>query len=541
MYKIFRISELVKRLENMSKHERYDNVIRTIHEIYENRMLKNPTAFVNSDELKQTFSSLSNLNNKSEFRAYFTDIFPTNVQPEPKVDDAFRHAGYEENFRPSPIEVTKTDEQVIREASLNAIQKIASSKILSNPQYHFHEFVRVASEGKNSGIALCTIGFNTPKGETNIQVPVVVVEGNVQNPTSFYVKGSYKPFAFTREFLKTYSSTYSPAFREVSTELSGAETIGTYSMITDHQDIKEASVMEGDAIENSNISVGYSIPIDECLTAQMGEAQQGIMEAIDKARKTAENKMNRGMNGEIMNLDLQISYSGYMNSEGETTTEIPEERPVDGIIAFNASQKTKNGLKTITIPVDVNGNIFAASTFHTRTGGRHELNANAIVEYFADEKEPANEDTPESDTFSEAFLVSGSTLNEIRREMKASIDSDNLGRAAVCLKVIAKKFGNEAFKTASYEFIQFVQEATDSKNNINKCSSCAFFSAPGSKGSTHNIPFCQKLSSDITKVKLGDMTPSDCIKRESSFHWTQENDPEYANYVSTQDVLTNGE
>jgi len=530
---IFSIKDLVSRLQKMAEENRYDTVIGTIRDIYENRMKKDSSVFIYSDDIKKTYSSLSNLNTQSNFKEYFSDIFPSKKQEEPKINNSFRHAGYEEDFRPTPVDSVKPEEKKIQENSLNAIMEIASSKIVSNPQYHFHEFVRVATEGKNSGIALWSISFDTSKGKTRIQVPVIVVEGTIQKPSSFYVKGSYKPFAFNSESIKNYSSTYVPSFRAPLTENSGVKTIGIYSVMSDRQDIKEAEL---ETMENNNLSVGYSIPVDESLTAKLDEAQKGVMEVIDKARNFAESKINRGQDGNIMNINLQISYSGYMNEINEPV-EMPEEKPLGGIIAFNASQKTKSGLKTITIPVFVNGNQFSANKFHTKNGS-YDLNANSVLKYFAEEEKVEDkEETIDSDSFSDAFLISSASLNEIRREMKNSVDSDNLKRAATCLKVISNRFGNDAFKSASYEFIQFVQENIDSKNNIKRCASCKFYSEPGTKGSIHNIPFCNKLSVDVNKAKLGNLAPSDCIKKESSFHWV----PEDGNYISSENVFINQE
>ena len=67
-----------------------------------------------------------------------------------------------------------------------------------------------------------------------------------------------------------------------------------------------------------------------------------------------------------MNVNLQITYSGALGLDGSNID--PSEEKVEGVFAFNASQNTRNGLKTITIPVVFANNTLSAPTFYTDKG-----------------------------------------------------------------------------------------------------------------------------------------------------------------------------
>lgn len=455
--KRFAIADLVSRLEKIAMENRYDQVSRIMHEVYEKKMDKNPELIVSSDDIKKTWSSVYNLNPQSEFKDKLEEVFEkSDEQTSFSEGSPFRIAGFEEDYRPTPTEVVKSEEEIIKDASFSLIRKVASGSV-TNPQYHFGQFVKVPQAGRDSGVALWTLAFNTGKGYATVSVPVNVVNGHVNSPEVFYAIGNPKAIPFTSEELRTFANSFSPELKPSVTEHTGFDQIGTSTVITDRQDIKEAS----EVIENNNISLAYSVPIDESLTSNVGHVETAIATAIANARTLVEGKVKNSNKGS-MNVNLQISYSGALGLDGKDID--PSQEKVEGVFAFNASQNTRNGLKTITIPVVLAGNKYEANSFYSEKG-QQELNASNVLDYFANENTEVRPETSSDPTqaFSDAFLAylkHDATYGEIIEEIKANIYNNQFTKAATYLDIISSRFGDKALKAASENYIQFVREAS---------------------------------------------------------------------------------
>ncbi len=467
--KIFAISDLVSRLGKIASENRYDQVSRIMHEVYENRMEKNPNLIVSSADIRELWSSVYNLNPQSNFTDNLDEVFGKEETNEITMTEGspFRIAGFDEDFRPTPTEVGKTEEEEIKDASFNLIKKITSGNVV-NPQYHYGQFVNVPQAGSNSGVALWTVAFNTKKGTAKISVPVNIINGGVNNPEVFYATGHIKGIPFTAENLKSFASSYVPSDKGPSTELSGFNQIGTNTIITEKQNIKEAQITDEQAAENNNIELSYSVPVDESLTANVGKIEEAFSEAIEEARAYVENKVKRNETDKSkINVNIQINYSGALGLDGKDIDSSSEN--VEGIFAFNASQKTRNGLKTITIPVIVANNQMDAPSFYTENS-QIPLNSLNVMNYFTNEsvqheRESSSEPT---EAFSEAFtafLNHDATYGQILEEIKASIKDSEYVKAASYLEIIGKRFGTDAVKQASDSYLKFVKEASVERFN----------------------------------------------------------------------------
>jgi len=456
--KKFAIADLVKRLGSIADDNRYDQVSRTMHEVYEKRMEKNPESVVTASDVREMYSSVSNLNPQSNFTDNLDEIFGGEGESATITEGSpFRVAGWEEDFRPTPTEVYKSEEEIIKDASFGLLKKVAAGNVV-NPQYHFGQFVQVPKAGPNAGVALWSIAFNTKRGTANISVPVNVVNGGIHNPKVFYATGHLKGIPFTAENLKAFASDYNPAGGQASTELSGFDQIGQMSVITDRQDIKEGSASD----EDQSISLGYTTSIDDSLTSDVGDTGEAFSKALEASRNYVEKKVKLGSGNKKMNLDLHVKYSGAFELNGNPMD--PATEDVKGVFAFNATKNTRNGLKTITIPVVFAENQMQAPSFHTERG-ENALNADNINNYFVSEsaESPKNVSTSEpTDAFSEAFtafLKSDATYAQILAEVEGAVNSNNLMKAASYLEIIGNRFGAEALKEASTNFYSFVKSA----------------------------------------------------------------------------------
>ncbi len=468
--KIFAIGDLVKRLNQIASENRYDQVSRSIQEVYEKRMDKNPNLTVSAAEIREVWSEVSNLNPNSDFRDKLSEAFEGSTisitESSPfKTEKSARIAGWEEDFRPTPIEsASKSEEEIIKDASFSLLKKVATGNI-TNPQYHFGQFVGIAKAGPNSGVALWTLAFNTKMGIATVSVPVNVIAGKVQTPEIFYPTGAKKGIAYTAENLKQFAATYDPGYRKPLTELTGFEQIGQSTIINEHQDIKEASLEEQETIkENNNIQLSYTVPIDESLTSNIGHVEAAFNKAINTARSYVEQKV-RTSGKQSMNINMQISYSGALGLDGQEIDQ--SSKNPTGVFAFNASQKTRNGLKTITIPVVLANDQMEAPTFYTENGSQP-LNASNVMNYFSNENIEVNPQTSSEPTeaFTEAFtafLKYHATYGQIMEEIKGSIKDGEFVKAASYLEIINNRFGGEALKKASEDYISFVKQASNER------------------------------------------------------------------------------
>jgi hypothetical protein len=459
--KKFAIADLVTRLESIADDNRYDQVSRTMHEVYEKRMASSPDSVVTASDVRDVFSNVSNLNPASNFTDNLDEVFGDEGETGVITEGSpFRVAGWEEDYRPTPTEVYKTEEEIVKDASFGMLKKVASGSVV-NPQYHFSQFVNVPSAGPNAGVALWSIAFNTKRGTANISVPVNIVNGGVHTPEVFYVSGHLKGIPFTAENLKAFASEYKPADKEASTELSGFDQIGQMSVITDRQDIKEANVSD----EDQSVSVGYTTSIEDSLISDVGSTGEAFMKALEATRNYVEKKVKQGSNNKNMNMNIQVKYSGAMDMAGEKMD--PSVENVKGVFAFNATQNTRNGLKTITIPVVFADNQMEAPSFHTEKG-EAPLSADNVNDYFTSEsaEAPLAASTSDpTDAFSEAFtafLKSEATYGQILAEVEAAVKGNNLLKAASFLEIINNRFGADALTQASTEFYSFVKSARDS-------------------------------------------------------------------------------
>lgn len=521
--KFFAIRDLVSKLSEIAAQNRHDQVARTIHDIFEKRAEVKPQTVVSSEDIKQIYSSVLNLNPRTEFKQYFSDIFEAPKEASVDETNKYRYADFTDDFRPTPVEIIKTQEQIIKDDTFEKIKSIASSKILDNPQYHYIDYVKA---NDLSGIALWNVSFNTRRGNANINVPVIISNGFVQEPKHFYTGLNKEARLFTQEELSDYSSEFNPGFREAQTELSGAENIGNQVLLNERYDIKENLNQEG-----IDINIAYTVPIDESLTSTVGQVQEELNKAIDQARTYLENKIKNGNDGRELNINMQICYGGELTIGKNNDSNNGYAQ--DSILAFTASQNTPRGLKTIAIPVVIKNNQCFASDFFSGTKA-YELNAEEVNNFFSNTEGTTEQIS--SDAFSDAFLATDATLNQLRKELKASVDSNNISRATGCLQIIGEKFGQDAFKKASNDFVSFVKEAEESKENHIKCVGCPFFMQPSAKGATRTIPYCQKLSSDVSNIKRGNVTPRDCMKREANIIDSQ-NDKMYSNELSKYNVF----
>ncbi len=468
--KIFAIAELVGKLDKIATENRYDQVSQIMREVYEKKMEKNPNLTVSSDEIRKTWSTVYNLNPNSNFTDKLDEVFEKQDESQSFSEGSpFRIAGFEEDFRPTPIDVKKSEEEIIKDSSFGLLKKVAAGHVV-NPQYHFGQFVNVPQAGEGAGVALWTIAFNTKRGLANISVPINVVAGRIYPPEVFYATGHIKGIPFNSENLKAFASEYNPGGGQAKTELSDFGHLGTNSYISERQDIKEAQV-NNEGSQAHTISVSYSVPLDESLVANVDKAEAGVQRAISEARSFVEQKIRTANPKGSMNINLQINYSGALGLDGEQL-QPSVEQPVEGVFAFNASQKTRNGLKTITIPVVLANNKYAADVFHTESGPQ-ELNASNVMNYFsAENQEPKSEDAP-SDAFSEAFMAflkSDATYGQILDEIKATIKSNEYKKAASYLMIINERFGDNAFKHASENYVEFVKQAAEENRQLSTSS-----------------------------------------------------------------------
>jgi len=461
--KRFAISDLVSRLGVIASENRYDQVSRIMHEVYEKKMEKNPELIVSSDDIKKTWSSVYNLNPQSDFKDKLEEVFDKNEQTSFSEGSPFRVAGYDEDFRPSPVDVEpKSQEELIKDASFNLIKRVASGNV-TNPQYHFGQYVNVPQAGANSGVALWTLAFNTGKGQATVSVPVNIVNGHINSPEIFYATGHTKGLPFTAEQLRTFASSFSPVLKASETEHTGFGALGESTIISERQDIKEGS---SDVTENSNISLAYSVPLDDSLTSNVGHVETAINNAIVQARNLIEKKVKHANGQGSMNVNLQISYSGALGLDGNEIE--PSDEKVEGVFAFNASQNTRNGLKTITIPVVIANNSLEAPAFFTSDNTKQDLTPTNVSSYFASQNVETRPETSSDPTqaFSDAFLAylkHDATYGEIVDEIRASINEEKFTKAASYLDIISERFGDRALKAASDNYIQFVREASIEK------------------------------------------------------------------------------
>jgi hypothetical protein len=490
-FKVYKVSDIVGKLEKISSEDRYDQVTRNVHNFFEKKMASNSNMLVSSDDIKNTFSTFATMNPQSNFRDHFPEVFAAEVAPEAKAQDGRYEStfGREEvladDYRPMALEYQPDAVEEIKKASLEKVRKVAESS-LTFPDYKFAGYTKVENYG-NSGFASWTVAFNTGKGMASINVPVVVVDGYAHAPIKFYSASGEGEFS--KDGLSNFAKSYR-GDRLVASQTSGLKQIGLQSSIQIEAQVGTpvgiGGVDETEGSENSNVSLSYSVPMNAEFEAKIDGIQQNLVAAIDVARQEALSKIRSSDNSpnKSLSVNMQISYSGALDfnevdgataseaSEvpGEIEVEVPGAEMIketavpedfDGVIAFNAVGKTLGGIRVATIPVRVRGGVATAEAFYG-DGDVHPLSAQNLSSFLLKEvaTTEAEESTDEVSAYADAFLASAS-YNELRKEMKDSIDKSRTKRANACLYAIANKFGADAAANAMNDYSAW----SDAKTN----------------------------------------------------------------------------
>jgi len=561
----------MSRLNKISEIERHDQVVRNIQAFYAKKQAENPDTFYSNAHIQNAFSNFAGMNRESRFREHFPEIFD---QPKENTSSAGRDNTFVQEHE---MVMSKSSDDFIKSSSLQKVKKIVDAS-LAAPEYTYNGYVKVKNMG-DSGFANWNVKFATARGYANISVPVTIVDGYAYDVERFFTPEK-ESIAFNKKELYHYASNYSGSMRKVAEQKSGLTAMGQQAVLTESQ-----IDYQNDVVENNSININYSIPISEEFTAKMDVAEQSLMNVINRARQEVEMKLSQGDKGTNLNLSVNLSYSGALPYTEEQmacetcgptypTEDVPAEMPnvvipvqtenvsspynvkpeevaeefgiapepvpaeFQGIIAFNIKNKTRNGMRIATIPVEVLGKKIAVSNnFFGKNGIAMKLDALTLTDYLNSNEEVVNTSDEERDAFSDAFLASDMSLNQLRKEMKQSIDSNNIARANACLGTVASRFGQEAVQSVTKEYLTWVREATDARNNENTCIGCAFFASPRDKRASHTMAFCNKLSTPVTQVKRGSLAPSDCERRIDSINWDTKNDNMYDGDIKTSSIV----
>ncbi len=441
--KVFSISELVDRLSKVAEVNRYDQVSRNVHAIFESKMKNNPDAVVNSSDLKGVYSTFAGMNPQSDFRNYFDDVFKTETAEAKPNEMVFgRDNSFSADIRPSVVEIPVDMDATIRDASLVEIKNVVAG-IVENPQYKFQGFSKVANVG---GFANWKVSFETGHGIAEIGVPVIITDEAAYAPNKFSsATGSHD---FNKETLKDFSRSYI-GDRAVAAGKSSIQSLGTLSIIPTEQFVDDV-----DSSEPLNISLAMDMtPIDESLTASVDGMDKSTFAAIEGARQAVMSKLSLDASGNKKTSNLQLAYAGAVRFE-----DMPNDTETfNGVIAFNASRKNRFGSNNVTIPVEVRGQLQVANTFMDSSQNPHELNATTV------DLALGASDAVEIESFSDAFLASVASYSELSREMKESIYNGNMKRANSVIKAITNRFEDSVVKNAMNDYIEYVKDAAEKK------------------------------------------------------------------------------
>lgn len=444
--KLFSISELVNRLSKVADENRYDQVARNVHAIFEARMQNSPEGIVSSADLKKVYSTFAGMDTQSKFRDYFEDIFKEETAAAENGLVFSRDNSFSEEFRPTTLEYTPNIDDQIKAASLTEIQKVISGTVV-NPQYRYQGFTNVANVG---GFANWTVAFETGHGVAEIAVPVIVTEEAAHAPNQF--SSGEGTHAFNKETLANFARAYSGARLRAASK-SGLEYLGTQSLIPIEQFVTDINTDEPIEVTAG----GGSTPIDERLTATVDGMQKSTFDAIERARVAATNKLTKDSAGNAVPNNVQIAYAGSVRFEDMPN----DEENFNGVVAFNASRKTRFGTRTITIPVEIRGNVHVADVFVDQSQVSHNLNATAVDVALGENGTEA--DAADAEAFGDAFLASMASYKQLCDEMKASIYNGNLKRASAVIKAIANRFDDAVVKNAMDDYLEYVKDAASKK------------------------------------------------------------------------------
>lgn len=487
--KFFPIAELVSRLEKVSEANRFDQVSRNVHAIYEQRMSKDPNQFVAAGDLRSTYSTFAGMNRESDFRDHFEDVFdgPEEIAPKKDGEGSFDRANFTSENRVLASTITRDYASEVKAKSLDSIRKTIESS-LASPEYSYGGFVRVAGMG-DSGFANWTVYFPTARGKAAVNIPVTVVDGFPHTPEKFFgMSGAEKIFPFTSAALASYASEFTGTVKRAE-QKSGLTSLGDQSILPAGY-FTESQYDMDEARESSNISINYTIPVDEDSDKAIEAVNTKVQEAINKAHQEIKNKVCEGQNNNL-SVSVNINYVGAIDFEegeenGPATASgvqadiIPEGDSMDsvgdaisgflmapvakskfkGIIAFNVS----NGNKTATIPVEVDGSKMTIASF-TGGGKNYVFSQAAVVDFLNDKTAEQTVDLDDqdalTDAFTDSFLGSNATLNELRKMIKSSIYAKNMSVANACMNVVASKFDEAATRKATSDYMAWMKEANE--------------------------------------------------------------------------------
>jgi len=497
-FEIYTLSNLAERLDKIASENRYDQVSRNIHDVFSKRAAKDPSATVTSEDIKQTFSIFASMNTQSRFRDYFPEIFVTATEADPQGESMFSRDNIPaESHRELAFEPVQDETSHIKETSLEKLKETVEASV-NFPEYRYNGFTKIQKYG-NSGFANWTVAFNTGHGIANVNVPVVVVDGYANTPSKF-VTASGELRDFNKEEISSYAKSYVET-RIRAEQSSGLASLGSQTVVAQEYPTEEPA----ESREDHSISLNYSVPMDAQFEATFDSSQHSLIEAIETARQEAMSKINNSPDGKL-NLSVQINYSGALDFKDQDVVNTPEhpmgelvdpidpmgeiidpqmghvmegepviegvevypmtERPeenFDGVITFNASRKVRGGIRVATIMVRVANGEAEAQAFYG-DGQAHQLTGNNLNNFLEKEitVEAADTDDGGVEAFSDAFLADAS-LNELRKELKASVDGGNMARATSCIRIISSKFSPEATGRAMSDFIAWNKDVKASR------------------------------------------------------------------------------
>ncbi len=450
-FKFFNISELVGRLSKAADENRYDQVTRNVHRIFEAKATASPEAVVSSLELEKVYSSFSGLDPESRFRDYFEDIFKEETAAGQQNKSVFaRDESFSEEFRPTVLEYQPKVEDQIKAASLTEVKNVVAGTV-DNPQYRFKGITRVADAG---GFANWSVSFETGHGVAEIDVPVILTEEAAYAPQKF--TSASGAFAFTKDGINAFSKSYSGQVKKGGS--SGLLSLGLQSMIPSEMFVTDVDTTP--ALEVT--SLGGAMPLDESTTASIDGMEQSTVNAIVSARKAALDKLSIDSNGKSVPSSLQLSYAGAVRFEDMPN----DEKNFNGVIAFNASKRTRFGTRTITIPVEIKGSVHLAESFVDQTQTAHPLNATTVGDFLAAAGEQTETEIAGETAFNDAFLASMASYADLRTEIKNAIANRNMARANAAITAVANRFDDQAMKVAMDDYLQALNavNSTDSTN-----------------------------------------------------------------------------
>ena len=444
-FKFFNISELVGRLAKAADENRYDQVTRNVHRIFEAKATLSPEAVISSSELAKVYGSFSGLDPESRFRDYFEDVFKEETASGQQNKSVFaRDESFSEEFRPAVLEYQPKMEDQMKAASLVEVQKVVAGSV-DNPQYRFKGITRVADTG---GFANWAVSFETGRGVAEIDVPIILTDEAAYAPQKF--TSASGAFAFTKDGINAFSKSYSGQVQKGGS--SGLLSLGLQSVIPSAMFVTD--VDQAPALEVT--SLGGAMPMDESTTASIDGMEQSTVNAIVVARKAALDKMSIDTTGKAVPTNIQLTYAGAVRFEDMPN----DDKNFNGVIAFNTSKRTRFGTRSITIPVEIKGKVHTAETFVDQSQTVHALNATTVNDFFSVAGEQTEGEIAGEVAFNDAFLASMASYADLRIEIRNAIAGRNMARANAAITAVANRFDDQSLKVAMDDYLQALNTVT---------------------------------------------------------------------------------